>query len=362
MMARRQIQSEQMVASEAMSDRSDKLRSLSIPRERRKPATSGWGKPALVTVVALQSALLLYLLVPSGASSPVVTGNPVAVATAAEEAPATTPSRSGDGPVTVEASRTAGRLDAQGFVTASRVTTVSSRVLGVIKDVMVQAGDSVTEDQVLAKLVDADVQLELRLAEANRVAAQASLRSAQAQLQEAESDFQRKQSLHHRQFLSEAQLSAAQLALDTARANVERSQAELSVATLGAEQRRKLLDDHTIRAPFAGVVTARNAQPGEVLAPTGAGGGFTRTGICTIIDMNSLEIIVDVNEQKIQLVSENQEIEAELYAYPGWVVPGRVSQVMPNADRTRATVRVRIALLSNDRRILPDMGVRVRFL
>jgi RND family efflux transporter MFP subunit len=134
------------------------------------------------------------------------------------------------------------------------------------------------------------------------------------------------------------------------------------VAERGLDVQRRQLDDMRILAPFAGVVIDKAAQPGEMISPVSAGGGFTRTGICTIVDMDSLEVEVDVNESYINRVSAGQPVLATLNSYPDWKIPAEVITIIPSADRNRATVRVRIRLLERDQRILPDMGVKVAFL
>jgi RND family efflux transporter MFP subunit len=126
--------------------------------------------------------------------------------------------------------------------------------------------------------------------------------------------------------------------------------------------RQSDLDDTVIRAPFAGVALSKDAQPGEMVSPVSAGGGFTRTGISTIVDMSSLEIEVDVNESFINRVTPGQKVEATLDAYPDWRIPAHVITIVPTADRQRATVLVRIAFEQLDPRILPDMGVKVAFM
>ena len=116
-----------------------------------------------------------------------------------------------------------------------------------------------------------------------------------------------------------------------------------------------------VRAPFDGVAISKDAQPGEMISPVSAGGGFTRTGICTIVDMSSLEIEVDVSESYINRVKPNQPVEAILDAYPDWRIPAHVITTVPTADRQKATVRVRIGFEELEPRILPDMGVKVSF-
>ena len=121
------------------------------------------------------------------------------------------------------------------------------------------------------------------------------------------------------------------------------------------------LDDTIIRAPFSGIVTSKNAQPGEMISPISAGGGFTRTGICTIVDMESLEIEIDVNESYINRVGAGQAVEATLDAYPEWKIPCKVIAIIPTADRQKSTVKVRVGFDKLDPRILPEMSVKVAF-
>ena len=254
------------------------------------------------------------------------------------------------------------RLEASGYISAARVATVSARTLGLITEVAIEEGSLVEQGQVLARLEDTQARLELGLAEARRRAAEARLRSSEAQAEEARQTLERERSLRGDGYASAASIERAATALATARAQVDLARADLQLSALEVQRFEVLLDDHSIRAPFAGVVVSKNAQPGEVLAPSAAGGGYTRTGICTIVDMESLEIVVDVNEQMIGRVQPGQAVEAELYAHPGWTIAGRVHKVMPNADRARGTVRVRIELLDRDPRILPDKAVKVAFL
>jgi RND family efflux transporter MFP subunit len=116
-----------------------------------------------------------------------------------------------------------------------------------------------------------------------------------------------------------------------------------------------------IRAPFDGVITTKDAQPGEMISPVSAGGGFTRTGIGTIVDMTSLEIEIDVNESYINRVEPSQPVEATLDAYPNWKIPCKVIAIIPTANRDKSTVKVRVGFDQLDPRILPDMSVKVAF-
>lgn len=276
----------------------------------------------------------------------------------------------GDRPVAVEtvSARSAAEagppvlLDASGFVTARRIATVSSRVTGRVAEVLIEEGMRVEEGQVLARLDAADARAQLDLAAAQLAASESQLVEAQAQLVLAETTLQRQQELLARQLTAPA-------ALDQARADRDARAARLASLRKGVEVARRQLDlarlglEHTeVRAPFPGVIVAKAAQPGEMVSPLSAGGGFTRTGIGTLVDMDSLEVNVDVNEAFIGRVQPGMAVQAMLNAYPDWRIPGSVIAIVPTADRTKATVRVRIALDSRDPRIVPDMGVRVAFL
>jgi len=253
-------------------------------------------------------------------------------------------------------------LNASGYVVARRLATVSSKVTGRITEVLFEEGAAVAEGQVLARLDPATAQADHVVASRSLEAARRNLREIEVRLADAERTLDRNRSLVERALVaksvldsSEAEVAALQARLAAAGADVGVAQARLAVS-------QQVLDDLAIRAPFAGVVISKDAQPGETVSPISAGGGFTRTGIATIVDMESREIEVDVNEAYINRVHDDQRVEAVLDAYPDWKVPGRVISIVPTADRQKATVRVRIAFDRLDPRILPDMGIKVRFL
>lgn len=250
-------------------------------------------------------------------------------------------------------------LNASGYITARRMATVSAEIMGLIKAVNVEEGMEVNEGQILARLDDTLARVNLNLAKAQIEALIARQHSAQASLAEAKRQYQR---IINNQYSSEAERSQARTTLDTSQANLNNATAAIKVAKIEVTRQQERLDDHTIRAPFSGVVTMKNAQPGEIVAPTSAGGGFTRTGICTIVDMDSLEIEVDVNESFIGRVFPEQKVTAQLDAYSSWTIPATVVAIIPTADRAKATVKVRIKIEIKDSRILPDMGVKVAFL
>ncbi len=277
-------------------------------------------------------------------------------------APAKAPSQTAQSdtplPKTTESNAGTAVLNASGYITPRLVATVSAEVMGLIRTVEVEEGMAVTKDQVLARLDDTIASVSLKQAEANVSAAKSRLASRDAVLEEAQRQARR---ASENKYSSELEKTQAVTNLATAKANRAGALADLQSAQYEAQRRAEILDDHTIRAPFSGVVTVKNAQPGEIVAPSSAGGGFTRTGICTIVDMDSLEIEVDVNESFIGRVSAQQKVEAKLDAYPDWTIPASVIAIIPTADRGKATVRVRIQINVKDTRILPDMGVKVAF-
>ncbi|MCP4656805.1 MAG: efflux RND transporter periplasmic adaptor subunit [bacterium] len=253
-------------------------------------------------------------------------------------------------------------LDASGYVTARRRATVSSKITGKIVEVMVEEGTPVDEGQILARLDDSTATRQLALAEAELTSAHSSLAETEVRLREAELNLRRTRALVDGAVASDAELDAAQAELEVLEARLARGREEVEVAERRVALRQQELDDMVIRAPFTGVAVTKDAQPGEMISPVSAGGGFTRTGIATVVDMSSLEIEVDVNEAYINRVSSGQKVVATLDAYPDWKIPAQVITTVPTADRQKATVRVRIAFEQLDPRILPDMGVKVSFL
>lgn len=253
-------------------------------------------------------------------------------------------------------------LNASGYITARRIATVSAEITGLLTDVQVEEGMRVERGQVLAKLDDAVASVNLEFAEAQVSVQRARLENIQANLDEANRVLSRVTELKAKDFSTDADLTRAQANVAGLNAQIKSSKADIQVAELEASRQRERLNDHTIRAPFGGIVTVKAAQPGEIVSPVSAGGGFTRTGICTIVDMTSLEIEVDVNEAFIGRVFEGQRVQATLDAYPTWNVPASVIAIIPTADRAKATVKVRIKIETPDPKILPDMGVKVAFL
>jgi RND family efflux transporter MFP subunit len=253
-------------------------------------------------------------------------------------------------------------LNASGYVVARRMATVSSKVTGKIEEILVEEGMEVQKDQVLAKLDPVNLRTVLTMSERELEASRRNLAEIEVRLAEAQRNLVRNEALVQQQLISQTALDASKAEANALAARLEASKAQVKVAESGLQMRRIDYDDLQVRAPFAGVVISKDAQPGEIVSPMSAGGGFTRTGIATIVDMDSREIEVDVNESYINRVKENQRVEATLDAYPSAPLAAHVINIVPTADRTKATVKVRIAFDKLDQRILPDMGIKVRFL
>jgi RND family efflux transporter MFP subunit len=274
-------------------------------------------------------------------------------------------------PVAVEAApvtqRAAGMqasvLNASGYVTARRRATVSSKITGKVVEVNVEEGMAVRQGQILARLDDSTYRATLALSQAQVGAAQSELRESSVRLAEAKRTLDRRTQLLKDGLIPQADFDQSQAEYDSIEARIAASREQVKVAETQVNVQQTDLDNTIIRAPFSGVAISKDAQPGEMVSPVSAGGGFTRTGICTIVDMRSLEIEVDVNESYINRVKPKQGVTAVLDAYPEWQIPARVITMVPTADRQKATVLVRIGFVElGDPRILPDMGVKVTFL
>jgi len=307
----------------------------------------GGGTPTWVWGVA---GGLVVLALAGGAAWWLAAGNkPVAVQTATARA-------NGQGPAANAV------LQATGYVTARRMATVSAQMTGTLTEVLIDEGFKVKKGQVLARLDDTGLRAGLAAAEANIRTAEANLGQLRAQLDQARADERRQAELNAAGMTTRQSREQAETAVKTVSAQLEAAQRQIEAAQAQARQARVNFDYATVRAPFDGVVTARAAQVGEIISPLSAGGGFTRTGVGTIVDMDSLEVSVDVNEAYIAQVKPDMPCEAVLDAYPDWKIPAHVVAVIPSADRGKATVKVRVALEQKDERVVPDMGVRVSFL
>jgi RND family efflux transporter MFP subunit len=253
-------------------------------------------------------------------------------------------------------------LDATGYVTARRQATVSAQITGTLIEVLIEEGDHVKVGQVLGRLEDTAQRAALAQAQAQLKSAGALLVQYQAQLAQSERDVKRTEDLVERKLVSQQAVEQARTQVETGAAQLQGQRKQIELAEATVRSARVQLGYCTVRAPFTGVVIAKAAQVGEIVSPLSAGGGFTRTGIGTIVDMDSLEIEVDVNEAYINRVQPGQPVESVLNAYPDWRIPSHVIAIIPTADRSKATVKVRIGLDLKDGRIVPDMGVRVSFL
>lgn len=324
-------------------DQSDLLKELRIDSRHREDAGGGSRWPWIA------GAIVLAIVLIAGVTWFFFGGQRFAVQAATAIAPS---ANGGDTAV----------LQATGYVTARREATVSAQITGTLTEVLIEEGEHVDKDQVLARLDDTAQKAALAQAQAQHQAAQATLHQYQAQLAQAQRDLKRARNLVGRHLVSQQSMEDAQTQVATLGAQVDAQRKQIELAQAGVKAAQVQLDYCTVRAPFAGVIIAKNAQVGEIVSPFSAGGGFTRTGVGTIVDMDSLEVDVDVNEAYINRVQPNQQAQAVLDAYPNWTIPAHVIAVIPTADRSKATVKVRIALDQKDVRVLPDMGARVSFL
>jgi RND family efflux transporter MFP subunit len=324
-----------------MSESKTRLDDLKI--ERPHPSREGSRGWVIIVIVLLLLALI------AAASFWYVRNRPVEVRTVAARDVAAGPA----GERTV--------LNASGYVTARREATVSSKVTGKVVEVLIEEGMRVEAGRVLARLDDTNIRASLDLAEAQLKATQAALAETKVRIKQAERELQRVKSLLQEGINTAANFDVAEAEELALRARLAQQESQVVVEERQVALWRQQLDDTIIRAPFAGIVTSKNAQPGEMISPVSAGGGFTRTGICTIVDMESLEIEIDVNESYINRVTAGQPVEAVLDAYAQWKLPCKVVAIIPTADRQKSTVRVRVGFDKLDPRILPQMSVKVGF-
>jgi RND family efflux transporter MFP subunit len=339
-----------------VSDTRPDLSALRIDKSAKGSSGPGWWFWTSVAVIVVAAALAAWWYLGNGATKAVRAAEVVARAPSA-----------GGGTV----------LNASGYVTARRRATVSSKITGKVVEVRVEEGMAVREGQVLARLDDTTARANLALAEAQLDAARRQVTENEVRLAEAERTLGRRMQLLKESVIGKAEVDAAQAEVDSFKARIAVARDQAVVADRAVALRRTELDDTVIRAPFGGVAISKDAQPGEMVSPISAGGGFTRTGICTIVDMSSLEVEVEVNESYINRVQAGQPVTATLDAYPDWRIPAKVITTIPAADRQKATVLVRIGFDPStpsgspratsrgdalDPRILPDMGVKVAFL
>jgi RND family efflux transporter MFP subunit len=253
-------------------------------------------------------------------------------------------------------------LNAAGYVVARRMSTVASKVTGRVMEIYVEEGQTVKKDEVVARLDPVNLQTMLTMSERELEASRRNLAEIEVRLADAQRTLARNESLVKQQLVSQSVLDTSRAEVNALAARLEASKAQVKVSESALAIRRNDFNDLNVRAPFDGVIISKDAQPGEMISPLSAGGGFTRTGIATIVDMSSREVEVDVNEAYINRVKPDQRVEAKLDAYPDQPLAAHVINIVPTADRTKATVRVRIAFDKLEPQILPDMGIKVRFL
>ncbi|GGA09259.1 efflux RND transporter periplasmic adaptor subunit [Dyella caseinilytica] len=323
----------------------DLLKELRIERHQREDHNSG-GSGRWVWIIA---AIVLAIVVLGVGGWWMSSHRAIAVHTATAVAAGSDPSA---GAV----------LQATGYVTARRQATVSAQITGTLTEVLIEEGDRVKKDQILARLDDSAYKAALDTAAAQAKAAYALVDQYKSQLAQNLRDATRDDVLAKQGLVSKQVAEQARTLADSTRAQLVSQQKQAAAADANTVQAQVNFDYCVIRAPFDGVITTKDAQIGEVISPFSAGGGFTRTGVGTIVDMNSLEVDVDVNEAYIGRVLPKMPAEAVLDAYPDWKIPAHVIAIVPAADRGKATVKVRVALEQKDARIVPDMGVRVSFL
>ena len=253
-------------------------------------------------------------------------------------------------------------LNASGYVVPRLQAVVSSKVTGKVREVLIEEGMHVKAGQVLATLDDSTDRDQLDVAKSQLASAEAQENQAVVEHANAARDLERNRTLFARHLISQSDMDASITKEASLKAAMDSAHEQAGVARNSLQLDQQLLDDTVIRAPFAGVVVSKDAQPGEMISPVSAGGGNTRTGIATVVDMSSLEIEVDVNEAYIGRVYAGQKVDAVLDAYPDWHIPSHVVSIIPTADRDKATVKVRVGFDKLDPRILPQMSIQTWFL
>jgi RND family efflux transporter MFP subunit len=328
-----------------MTDKSSLLNQLRIDRSHptavRKPAARRW---IIAAAIVIASGSIIGWYFSRSAAAPIRTALAVSLKNESTS------------------QRVTSLLDASGYIVARRRATVASKITGKVAEDSLEEGQRVESGQIIARLDDSNARAALQQSEANVRQAEAGVRSAQTAYEDALPIFGRYEREKAASVISEQSFDQARAQIDAKKSDYLIAQRALDAARDGRAIAQSNLDDTIIRAPFSGIVIEKAAQAGEMVSPISAGSGFTRTGIGTIVDMNSLEVEVDVSENFIGRVTPQEPVRIKLNAYPDWDVPGSVIATIPTADRAKATVKVRIAIALKDPRILPDMGARVSFL
>ncbi|WKA30009.1 efflux RND transporter periplasmic adaptor subunit [Bradyrhizobium roseum] len=336
-------------------DKAKLLRSLKIDRSPDKAEPSGRSWLPI-------SAVIIVCVVGAAAFAAFEFGKEYAPREMAQPPAAQTPtSQPQPAPQAATTSKPAGNLAASGYVVARRKATVAAEITGKVVEVFIDEGMTVTEGQIVARLDSVLAEKDYELARSRVESAEAAIAAITADLEDATRIMTRTQTLSQKNFATEADLTKAQARVGVLSAQLRQAKSQFETASIDAKRSASVLDKHKIRAPFAGVIVDRSAQPGEMISPMSVG-GYTRTGICTIVDMDSIEIEVDVNEAFIGRVVAGGAVNAMLDAYPDWTIPASVIAIVPTANREKATVRVRIRFEKKYPRILPDMAVKVNFL
>jgi HlyD family secretion protein len=340
-------------------DKSKLLRSLTIDRSAGKAERSGsrW-LPISSVIIICVVGLAAFAAFEFRRQEPTKEAASYTAQQSAAQPSAAQPQATQQPPTN---SKATGSLAASGYVVARRKATVAAEITGKVVEVFIDEGMTVTEGQVVARLDSVLAERDYELARSRAETADAAIAAISADLEDATRIMTRVQTLSQKNFATEADLTKAQARVGVLNAQMRQAQSQFETAKIDARRSASMLDKHQIRAPFAGVVIDRSAQPGEMISPMSVG-GYTRTGICTIVDMDSIEIEVDVNEAFIGRVVAGGAVNAMLDAYPDWTIPASVIAIVPTANREKATVKVRIRFDKKDPRILPDMAVKVNFL
>jgi RND family efflux transporter MFP subunit len=336
-----------------MTDQATLLSQLKIERDD-EPATAPRARRTVFVVgacaVGVAAAAFAAVRLAGDPVEPLSSG----VAAAEEAAPPASPSPA--------AAPVASILDASGYVVARRQATVSAKITGKVAAVLIEEGQRVEAGEIIARLDDANARAQVAQAAAQVEQQRANVTAARVAFDNAGPTFDRNRAQFAAAFISAQLFDEAKASYDAAQANLDVATRALAVAEASLAATQRNLDDTVVRAPFGGIVTVKAAQEGEMVSPVSAGGGFTRTGIGTIVDMDSLEVEVDVSESFISRVQAGQSVAITLNAYPDRRIPGRVVAIIPTADRAKATVKVRVGFAERDAGVLPEMGARVAFL
>jgi RND family efflux transporter MFP subunit len=316
---------------------------------------------ALIALTVSGFAVWQFLRYSRAVPAAATAGESSAAADSADGASGASAAAASDGGTAAQGEGTS-VLDASGYIVAQREATVSAKTTGRLRDLYIEEGQQVTAGQIVARLDDSNTLAALAQASAQVAQAEAGLAAARTALADARPIFVRNQQEHNAAVISAQDFDTAKSAFDNAQSNVAVQSAAVAAARANLRVAQRFEDDTIVRAPFSGVITNKAAQPGDIVSPVSAGGGFTQTGICTIVDMNSLEADVDVSENFINRVHPGQRALVRLNAYPDWDIPASVIAIIPTADRSKATVKVRVGFKVRDPRILPAMGARVSFL